>query len=194
MDHDVTKHGLRKSSKAALSAMSEDDRRTHSARICALIEQLDEYKQASTILVYAALGTEVDLDGLMVSALESGKRVCVPRVDWDAGTMVPTAIMNLDTDLVVGRYGVRSPGGNCERIPVSGLEMVVVPGLAFDCDGGRLGRGKGFYDRLLVGGALCPLVGVCFSCQVVGRVPMEAHDRVMDRVVCEQGVLRRDNG
>ncbi len=194
MDHDVTKHGLRQSIKQTLMAMDEHDRRARSTTICAFIQAMELYKQASTIMAYAGFGAEVDLDELIVSALGAGKRVCIPRVDWQAGTMEPAAISNLDPDLVVGRYGVRSPGGNCGRIPVSGLEMVLAPGLAFDCDGGRLGRGKGFYDRLLAGGLRCPVIGVCFASQVVGRVPMESHDRMMDQIVCEQGVLRRENG
>ncbi len=194
MGVDEQKSQMRSAMKMALAAMGDEDRRGRSDEICAQIERLDVYRDASTIMMYAAMPGEVDLDGLMRSALESGKRVCVPRVDWDASAMVPAAIANLDSDLVVGRYGVRSAGGNCVEIPVSGLELVLVPGLAFDRDGGRLGRGGGFYDRLLGGDIGCPVIGVCFACQVVGCVASESHDCAVDRVVCEDGELEREHG
>lgn len=188
------KDGLRSEMKRLLSAMELDERATLSARVCERVSAMDGFASARTVLMYASLPGEVDLDPLMRLALGRGVRVCVPRVDWSSGMMVPALVSNLDEDLVAGRYSVRSPGGWCPEIALSALEMVLVPGLAFDRCGGRLGRGAGFYDRLLGGGIECPAVGVCFARQIVGRVPTEAHDRAMDRLVCEACELRREHG
>ncbi|MCA9303228.1 MAG: 5-formyltetrahydrofolate cyclo-ligase [Phycisphaerales bacterium] len=188
------KEALRAEMKRALSAMDDDERASCSARVCERLAAMDGFASLRTVLMYAAIPGEVDLDPLMALLLGRGVRVCVPRVDWAAGTMVPALVSNLDEDLVAGRYSVRSPGGWCPEIALSEPEMVLVPGLAFDRSGGRLGRGAGFYDRLLGGGVGCPVVGVCFAHQIIGRVPREAHDRAMDRVVCEECEMRREHG
>jgi len=174
--------------------MDGETRESLSARVCERIAAMEGFASLRTVLMYASIPGEVDLDPLMRLALGRGVRVCVPRVDWSAGTMVPAAVSNLDEDLLAGRYGVRSPGAWCPEIALSEPEMVLVPGLAFDRFGGRLGRGAGFYDRLLGGGIECPVVGVCFARQIIGRVPTEAHDRAMDRVVCEECEMRREHG
>jgi len=92
-------------------------------------------------------------------------------------------------DLVAGAFGVREPGAGARRIEVAALEVLLVPGLAFDETGMRLGRGGGFYDRLLALPDLrARLVGVCFEVQVLPELPVEAHDRAVDAVVTENGV------
>lgn len=191
---DDEKRALRASMKRMLSEMDGAQREARSVRVCERLSAMDGFASSETVLMYAALASEVDLDPLMRLALGRGVRVCVPRVDWDSRTMTAALVSNLDEDLVMGRYGVRSPGAWCAEIPLSGLEMVLVPGLAFDRFGARLGRGAGFYDRLLDGGIECPTVGVCFADQIVERVPTEEHDCAMDRVVCEECELRREHG
>lgn len=188
------KQALRAQMKRMLSEMDGSAREARSIRVCERLTAMDGFASSDTVLMYAAIASEVDLDPLMRLALGRGVRVCVPRVDWDSGTMTPALVSNLDDDLVTSRYGVRSPGAWCDEIALSELEMVLVPGLAFDRFGARLGRGAGFYDRLLDGGIECPTVGVCFADQIVEQVPTEEHDCAMDRVVCEECELRREHG
>ena len=91
--------------------------------------------------------------------------------------------------LAPGAFGTREPAGGAV-VPVGDAEVVLTPGLAFDRMGARLGRGGGFYDRLLTDAALTARrVAVCFACQVVERVPVEPHDVEIDAIVTEDGWL-----
>lgn len=111
--------------------------------------------------------------------------------------MQPAVIENLDTDLETGRYGVRSPRDRCPLVEPQNIDLILVPGLGFDRDLNRLGRGAGFYDRMIeslietLGTASTRpvLVGVCFNCQIVERVPTQAHDFPMDRIITQTGFI-----
>ena len=188
--------------------MNDTERRKRSARRCArrhlerlrpirddvsdaIIEHLKksaEWRRSSTIMAYLATPTEVDLDGLWAPA--PAPTVCAPRVDWDAGTMHPVPIKDPRTETVVRRHGVREPRADLPAIDPDRLDLVLVPGLAFDAAGGRLGRGGGFYDRFLPGASRAVRIGVCWSGQIVDAVPAEPHDVRVHMLVTEDGVVR----
>ncbi len=151
------------------------------------------YQSASTILAYAALPAELSLDPLILEALADNKRICIPQINWEDKSMRPAQIHNLDSDLQTGRYGVRTPINGCPLVETHELDLILIPGLAFDRQGNRLGRGAGFYDRLISTldrtDKRPSLVGVCYQCQIVDRVPTEPHDYPMDRVITENGFL-----
>lgn len=157
------------------------------------------------VLSFAPIGRgerlhEVDLTYLH-RRLSSEGRLALPRIDWDNRTMramrLPTSLFEAMQDLEVRRHGVPEPRGG-EPITPADLSAILVPGLAFDRAGQRLGRGAGYYDRFLAGlerertadTGLPTLIGVCFDGQVVERVPTEAHDRRVEFVVSEQGAWR----
>lgn len=159
------------------------------AAVCAQLRALPE-TGVGTVLAYLALGDEVNVDEWISWALGRGVRVCVPRVDWDAGSMEGVLLGSLG-DLTVGRYGLREPVGEAGVVPIEDMEAVLVPGLGFDLRGGRLGRGGGFYDRYL--SRLpegCARVGVAWSERVVDWVPVERWDQKVDMLVTERGVER----
>ena len=89
---------------------------------------------------------------------------------------------DLEADIVTGRFGIREPRTGCARLSLKRLDLILVPGIAFDLDGHRLGRGRGYYDRLLgeLQGARC---GVAFDQQIVDRVPIEPHDMRLSCIV-----------
>ncbi len=151
------------------------------------------YQAASTILAYASLPTELSLDPLILAALADNKRICIPQINWEDKSMRPTQIHNLDEDLQTGRYGVRTPIDGCSLVETHELDLILIPGLAFDRQSNRLGRGAGFYDRLIStldrSDKRPSLVGVCYQCQIVDRVPTEPHDHPMDWVITENGFL-----
>ncbi len=159
------------------------------AAVCAQLQALPE-ASVGTVMAYLALPDEVNVDGWIGWASGRGVRVCVPRVDWDAGSM-EGVLLGSPGDLTVGRYGLREPVAGAGVVPIEDMEAVLVPGLGFDDRGGRLGRGGGFYDRFLSrlpeGAAR---IGVAWSGRVVDRVPMEAWDQKVDMLVTERGVER----
>ncbi len=192
-----TKSSLRAALKPILNSISQANRTLSSHQISEHLLRSERYTSASTILAYAALPSELDLDPFINTALEDGKRVCIPAIDWARKTMQPAVIENLDTDLETGRYGVRSPRDRCPLVEPQNIDLILVPGLGFDRDLNRLGRGAGFYDRMIeslietLGTASTRpvLVGVCFNCQIVERVPTQAHDFPMDRIITQTGFI-----
>ena len=186
-----SKPELRAQLKNRLDALSEQERADASSQLCLRLIESAFYQEAGTILAYASMAGEISLDPLIARAISDGKTVCVPRIDWDHKSMEPAQIRNLDTDLQMGRYGVRAPVGGCPLVEKSTLDLILIPGLAFDPGLRRLGRGAGFYDRMIdaLGMPRPLMVGVCFGCQVIERVPTEAHDWLMDRVFTEAGEI-----
>jgi 5-formyltetrahydrofolate cyclo-ligase len=124
---------------------------------------------------------ELDIWPLVVRTLVAARTVCLPRFDPATNQYGACQIRSL-RDVLNGRFGIREPGDECTMVPLNRLELVFVPGMAFDALGRRLGRGKGFYDRLLevAGGIKC---GVAFDEQILPEIPVEPHDVLMDWIV-----------
>lgn len=144
-----------------------------SAQVCAAVRALPQWQAANTVLLYRALPGEVQ-----VEALAEGKRACWPVV---VGAGQPLLLRG-DGPVRRGAFGVLEPTERCPIVLPDEVDLVVVPGLGFDDQGGRLGMGGGYYDRTLAG-MRAVRVGVCFAGQRVEAVPRGAHDLRMDAVV-----------
>ncbi|MGQ0629095.1 MAG: 5-formyltetrahydrofolate cyclo-ligase [Phycisphaerales bacterium] len=183
---EADKQALRGQMRAALAAMTDDGRRAGAARACRSIAQSPTWARSSTILAFAPLPFEIDISALVKVAIEGGARVCMPRVDWARGIFEPVRVTDPARDLMPDRHGLLNPAPNLEPVPVGELDLALVPGLAFEFTGPRLGRGGGFYDRLLSDPALrAETVGVCFAEQIVAPlvIPRAEHDRPVRCVV-----------
>jgi 5-formyltetrahydrofolate cyclo-ligase len=149
--------------------------------------------ESGGVLVFLPDHREPDIEPVIAGWLDEGRLVAAPRVDWDAGTFRPVRLRSLE-DVEVRRHGVREPAGG-ETVALGALGISLVPGVAFDGFGGRLGRGGGFYDRFLAGlPAGVRRLGVCFAAQVVERIPLERHDERVDAVVTEEGLISVKEG
>jgi 5-formyltetrahydrofolate cyclo-ligase len=183
------KASLRKQLKSALAAVGPGEMVARSAQACRRLIATREFASARCIMLYLPMPAELDVTAAIASAWAAGKRVAVPKVDWDAWRIVPVRCDSFD-NLVVGRYNLREPAGALPA-PLDEIDLVVVPGLGFDRSGRRLGRGGGFYDRLLADSGLrAVLCGVCLDCQLVDHLPSEAHDRPVDMLVTDRELLR----
>jgi 5-formyltetrahydrofolate cyclo-ligase len=169
------KRELRRSIRARLEAMTPEQRAIASGQACALLEGQAVWKKAELIFFYAPLPEEMDIWPLLRDSLAAGKTAALPRFDAATGHYVACQITDLAKDVSAGQFGIREPGGHCIAVPPNRLDLILVPGVAFDTHGRRLGRGKGFYDQLLahVGGTTC---GVAFDEQIVEAIPVEPHD------------------
>lgn len=178
------KRDLRRDVLARRDALAEDERRGAAARVASRLADLPDLRAASTLLAYAAFGSELDPASYLASF--HGDVVALPRVeDHD---MVAVAYREGDP-LDPSSLGPMEPRG--EALDPRAVDAVLVPGVAFDAAGGRLGYGRGFYDRYfrrLRPGV--PRIGVCYDLQVVERVPAGAWDLPVDLVVTEGRVLR----
>jgi 5-formyltetrahydrofolate cyclo-ligase len=170
-----TKTALREQVRTGLKKLAPADRQTLSLRLCALLEQQEVWKQARSILFYAPLADEPDIWQLVRDSVAAGKITALPRFVGEQNRYVACLIQDISRDVRSGKFGIREPRELCATISVNHLDLILVPGVAFDFNGHRLGRGKGFYDQMLeaVGGPTC---GVAFDEQIVETVPVESHD------------------
>lgn len=167
---------VRAFARSRVAALSASARAGQAQRLIARIHEFLPWQSARTVLLFAPLADEVDVWPLAAEALTAGKVVALPGFDEIAGSYVARQIRDPAADVIAGRFGVREPRATCPVVAFAALDLVLVPGVAFDCFGNRLGRGKGFYDRLL---ALIPdavSCGVGFDEQVVPELPVEPHD------------------
>ena len=144
------------------------------------IMQLEMWQNAKVIGLFAS-----QMDEMETSLLWSpGKTFSYPRIECEKLHYCKTTQLS---ELQRGTYGLLEPFNNERLTP----DLVLVPGVAFDAKGGRLGRGKGFYDRWLQAHPTVVKVGVCFDFQIVPAIPMEAHDQTVDFVVTEKRTLHK---
>lgn len=161
-----------------------------SADIVAKFTALPSYKSAKTVMWYVDAGSEVRTRAALPAALADGKRVVVPWCVTESNTLELFLLEDM-AELVEGAYKILEPREELRQLPSKivkphELDLVMVPGTAFDKRGGRMGQGKGYYDRLLAGArADAPLVAVAFDCQIFDEIPVDAHDVFMDLVLTE---------
>jgi 5-formyltetrahydrofolate cyclo-ligase len=169
------KEALRHELRARTRSVSEADRARASEQICLRLKGQPRWQQARIVLLYVPAKFEPDVWPLAGEAVMAGKIVCLPRYVAVQDDYEICAVRDPLRELVPGPFGLREPQAGCEIFDVNRLDFSVVPGIGFDLGGWRLGRGKGYYDRLLarVPGFKC---GIGFDWQVVNDLPVEPHD------------------
>ena len=175
------KSALRERIRESLRGASAGERARLSQALRANLLRQSIWTDARRVLLFASLAEEPDVLPLLEEAWQAGKTVLLPQFN-PANDDYQTCALASSAELIAGRFGVLEPGSGCPVVPLNQLDLVLVPGVAFDLTGRRLGRGKGFYDRLLaqVRGHKC---GVCFDSQVVAAVPEEPHDIRLDSIL-----------
>jgi 5-formyltetrahydrofolate cyclo-ligase len=170
-----SKTELRRAMRARLIDLPPGVRKAASAEVCRRLEGEEFWRRARSVLLVAPRSDEIDLWPLVATALAGHKRVFLPAYEPASGAYQAREIRDPVADLTVGPFGILEPKPGCPGVTAMPLDLVVVPGLAFDPRGWRLGRGKGFYDRMLesVSAVTC---GVAFDEQIVPAVPVEPHD------------------
>ena len=173
------KRRLRDQVRAALRQIPAPERATASAQARALLKAQAQWRAAESILFYAPMPDELDVWPLLAEALAAGKRVALPRFVAAAQGYEACRVLDPAADLELGHFGIREPRSRCLRFSSDLSDLILVPGVAFDLQGGRLGRGKGYYDQLL-GGLRGTKCGVAFDQQVMDEVPTAPHDECLD--------------
>ena len=164
---------------ALLSNQKKEERLIKSLAISDKLFQLTKFREAETILFYASFDGEVETFEMMKKAQRLGKIVGLPRIGKGDKNIVPIMVESLEDDLEIGPYGIKQPkSDSTNMLREDCLDLVVVPGIAFDKKNNRLGRGGGYYDRFLASlPAHIPTVGLAFDFQIVEPLPFqEDHD------------------
>ncbi|MBC7107014.1 MAG: 5-formyltetrahydrofolate cyclo-ligase, partial [Firmicutes bacterium] len=159
---------MRKRILAARGALPPGEVAERSARIVARLMDLPEYRAARTVMAYLDFRSEVQTGALVRAALAQGKRVAVPVTQVAARRLIPSLLARYPEEVAPGTWGIPEPRPECVRpIPPDEIDLVVVPGVAFDPAGNRLGYGGGFYDRFLpLTGPDCFWVSPAFELQL----------------------------
>ncbi len=152
-----------------------------SAKIMAALESHPAFEAAHTILLYHSLKDEVDTHDF-IRKWSRNKRILLPAVVNDE---LELRQYTGPEDLTIGRYGIEEPSG-APFCDYDAIDLIVVPGVAFDRRGNRLGRGKGYYDRLLPRIPSARKIGICFPFQIVEEIPAEAFDIRMDEIITKE--------
>lgn len=156
-------------------------------QICQHVINSPEYRQAQTIFAYWSTDEEIDTHAILADARQRGKRVCVPKC-LKGHRMIARQICS-EADLTEQTFGIPEPGKQCPEIAPEEIDLCLVPALACDASGIRLGYGGGFYDRFLPQTAACRMV-LCAQERFLQQVPAEQHDMHCDCVVTENEVMR----
>ncbi len=147
------------------------------------------YRSCRRLVCYAELAGELPLAAALDAALVAGRQLLWPRVGPD-DSLEFAACARIE-DLTTGRYGVREPPRTEPAAELGPDALLLVPGLAFDLRGGRLGRGRGMWDRVLRSRRGAIALGVGYEFQILDAVPHEPHDRFVDALLTERGIRRR---
>ena len=173
--------------KGLLSAQSVEERDRKSRVIQEKLFNTPVFQSAGTVCFYVALPMEVNTHPMIIEALGMGKKVLVPLVDLENKELKLKEIRDFGIDLSPGKLGILEPVVKTRNADVREARCFIVPGLVFDVKGHRLGRGGGFYDRLLAKlPAKVSAIGLAFSFQVLSQIPHEEHDKAVDILLTEK--------
>lgn len=180
--------------QARKNRVAQKDKDELSLKICERFMALPEYKSARTVMWYVDAASEVRTRHSLPIALTHGKRVVVPWCVVETNELELFLLEDM-SELVEGAYKILEPKNELRTLPAKRitpeqLDLVMVPGTAFDPRGGRMGQGKGYYDRLLAHARPdAPLVAMAFDCQIFDEIPVAPHDVFMDKVLTELRVI-----
>ena len=192
-DIKAEKRALRKAIVARILAMDPAERRRQDAALVELLPGLPGFAEARTVLLYAsAFPEEFDTASLLRLVLEAGKRLACPRVDRVRDRLALAVIADPARDLKPGMKGIPEPTAACPALEPAVVDWVLVPGIAFDPAGYRLGRGRGHFDRLLPTlRPEAPRWALALDPQWVDALPVEPHDQPLDGIAGLGRTVRR---
>ncbi len=187
----VTKSSIREESKAKLKAFLKEDREHRTGQIVDRFLDFANFLESKIVLLYVSNAYQVGTREILEHAYQLNKLVVLPAFDPRDFSLKLMKVDNPDSDLVRGVRGILEPDPKrCKSVPIASIDIAIIPGIAFDEKGGRIGSGLGYYDRLipkLI--ATTRKVSIAFEDQIVPLVPMEAHDRYVDIIITDKRII-----
>ena len=179
------KNELRKIYKLKRREMTVEEVEVKSKKACKHFLESDLYKNADTLMLYMPLGKETDTTDIINCAFSDGKKVAFPVTD-EASAQITPCYATVDTEFSKGGFSVKEPDVKVVA-NAKDFDVIIVPGIAFDKKGCRIGFGKGCYDKLLVGTDAVK-IGFCYDLQIFDNIPTEEFDIKMDYIITEKGI------
>ena len=150
---------------------------------------MGENSSFDAVMVYLSMKSEVETGELIETLFSQGRQIIAPVVGTKSGQLIPRCVQNLEKDLVKHHYGMLEPNENCPIFSPDKLQLIFVPGIAFDLSGYRLGYGKGFYDRFLPSCPNAVTAGIAFQAQLVEDTYPQPWDIPVHHIFTEEGIL-----
>jgi len=185
------KQELRREIIKKRDSLPHEERIEWSRTICDTLRGLLEFQEAKVVHFFLSMRSEVMTEGAIREALAAGKTVVVPVIDKKHGHLSLSRIRDYDQELTITTHGILEPRPKFYNfIPLKEVDLMVLPGVAFDVQGHRLGYGAGYYDRLLKAEEERPLlIALAFETQIVDEIPVGDHDIRMDKIITEERVI-----
>jgi len=178
----TSKADLRRKLRAIAREHSAAERARDSSAVCERLRMQRVWREARAILFYHPMADEPDIQPLIAEALDAGKIAGLPRYSADEGRYEACEVRDLALDLRPGNYGIHEPSSECSIFDLKKLDLILAPGIGFALNGLRLGRGKGYYDRLLADTPAFKC-GVAFDWQLAVEISSEPHDIRLNSIV-----------
>ncbi len=189
----MDKPQLRRQLQDKLLALRPEQRDRKSRQACERLVATEQFQNSSTVMLFVSLPYEVDTSEAILNAWQLGKTVAVPKVSWEQKHMIPVQIKSLETGFSTEALGLRNPTAGVP-IPLGDIDLVVTPGLGFDRQGNRLGRGGAYYDRFFAHDELRACrCGFAFAEQVIDALPVTEHDQPVDLLVTDKEIMHFGN-
>ncbi len=185
------KKGIREEILCKRDRLNLQERAELSSIICNNLLNLYEYKQARVVHFYLAIKSEVITEDAVKSAISTGKDVVIPVMDKRHKRILLSGLNDYDKELAPTSHGIIEPKPEFYKfVDLNDIDLMVLPGVAFDLNGHRLGYGAGYYDRLLRDADTRPfLVALAFEVQIVNKIPIGDHDVRMDKIITEKRII-----
>lgn len=181
----MTKDELRLLMRQKRREVSVDETKTAGESICRQIFSLDFMRDTKTVMTFCSSFKEPDTSGIFRILKEQGKRIVVPISNTDNFTIIPSYV-SPDLSFTAGAYGIKEPTVTSEA-RVEDIDVAIIPGIAFTPSGGRLGFGKGYYDKFLSEFKGIK-IGICYEFQLLDKLPLSEHDINMDIIITEKRI------
>lgn len=181
------KSEIRRTNKEKRASMEKCEVELKSKNACLYFTESETYKNSREIMLYMPLGNETDTTYIINQALRDNKKLIFPVTDMYTGEITPV-YGDANTFFVKGAFGVNEPSEK-NIASIENIDVVIVPGIAFDKKGNRVGFGKGCYDKFLVK-TDCVKIGFCYSFQLVEQIAVDEYDIKMNYIITEEGMVK----
>lgn len=185
-----TKKEIRKICLDFRNSMSQDEVELKSKKIISKLMKMEEYKKSNTVFVYMDFKNEVQTNNLIKKMLIKGKHVITSYTDTTNTVLILFRLHDIEKDLEVSPFGYLEPKKeNLKSVDIKNIDLIIVPGVAFDRQLNRVGFGRGYYDKLLGSKRNdTKAIAIAYEFQVLDKIPYEEHDIKMDMIITEENI------